>query len=148
MKSSYYPHLVRISLFAVCPVAILLMALRPDAVATTTGGVFSIPAEADSLVDTLVPFPYQGLNVALAVGHDPSFGSTARSYIRFPLDEISPVARVRSARIDLRATLAVQTTSILVHRSENDTWLENMINFANQPGYAGSSLGSATVSGA
>lgn len=102
----------------------------------------AITADKDSAVDTLVNFPYQGDNHNTWVNYDPSFGpSISRTYIRFPLSVIDPIAHVIGARIDLNCNFVLAGGgTVEVYRSANDDWPEFGINFGNQPGWTGTSL--------
>jgi len=108
----------------------------------------AIAADRDSAVDTLVPFPYQGLNANTWVNYDPSFGpSISRTYIRFPLSSINPVAHVIGATLQINCNFVLQGGgTVEVYRSDNDSWPENGINFGNQAGWTGTRLAIGTIS--
>jgi hypothetical protein len=112
--------------------------------------VITLYPEADTKVDTQVPFPYQGGSSQLYVGYDshPSIGWTTRSYLRFSLAGVSPVEQIVSARLNLYADAVYQGGNVDLYRSENDTWPELATNFGNQPGWSGPRLDTLFVTSA
>ena len=109
--------------------------------------VYSLVAEADTFVDLLLSTP-RGDSMSLAAGHDPSFGTVARSYLRFDLPNISPVTRIVSARLNLVGTFALGGGGIVdVHRGDSDNWSESTMVWGSQPGFDASILDSVNVPG-
>ena len=108
---------------------------------------YRLTAEADTFVDPPLSIP-QGSSGSLAVSYDPSFGTVARSYLRFDLSGVGTELRVLSARLDLLATLAVGGGgSFDLHRCEQDNWNEALVTWSGRPAFDPAILGTATVTG-
>jgi len=119
-------------------VCVAIVAIVTAATTSSQAVVITLYPEADTKVDTQVPFPYQGTSPQLYVGHDthPTIGWTTRSYLRFSLAGVSPVEHILSARLNLYADAVWQGGNVDLYRSENDTWPENATNFGSQPGWS------------
>lgn len=123
-----------------------VMAAAALAAAALAGEVITIHPEADSSVDSLVPFPYQGNLTSLAVAYDPTIGETGRSYLRFPLAAAQGrEGRISGAVLTVTADYVPSPSWVYVHRSANVTWPENAINFGSQPGFGATVLVSKWV---
>jgi len=146
MKLSNSSHLTRagLAVMVACPIFAL-----PRAHSSTST---TITADKDSVVDTLVDFPYRGLDPNIWVNYDSVGGpEMSRSYIRFPLSSISETAHILGATLQLNCNFVLQGGgTVEVYRSADDGWPENGINFGNQPGWGGVrlALGSITFAGA